>query len=167
MLAFILVMIGVLSRVIAHAPNFTPVIALALFGGMMLEKRQALWMPLALMVISDMVIGLHQVIFFTWGSMLLISLLGYWQRENRSGLTVLGMSMMSAVVFFFVTNFGSWLAMYPHTVEGLIQCFVAGIPFFRNIFVSTLAYSAVLFGMHELVRMRVKDSRLAWIVSGI
>lgn len=167
MLAIIFLVIGIFSRVITHAPNFTPVIALALFGGMMLEKRQALWMPVALMIISDLIIGMHQVIIFTWGSMLLVSLLGCWQREHRSGLAVLGLGMASSVIFFVMTNFGAWLAMYPHTLEGFVQCYVAAIPFFRNTLVSTLAYSAVLFGMHELVRMRVKDSRLAWIVSGI
>ena len=59
MLAIIFLVIGIFSRVITHAPNFTPVIALALFGGMMLEKRQALWMPAALMIISDLIIGMQ------------------------------------------------------------------------------------------------------------
>ena len=165
MLAAALLVIGVLSRVIFHAPNFTPVLALALFGGMYLKKRQALWMPLALMVISDLVIGMHDMMLLTWGSILLISALGYWQREKRSAGRVFGMSLVSAVLFFVVTNFGAWLVMYPKTLEGFIQCYTLAIPFFRNSLVSTMVYSGVLFGVYEIVARSVKETKLAWLTA--
>ena len=164
MLAIALLVIGIFSRVIFHAPNFTPVLALALFGGMYLGRKQSLWMPLALMIVSDLIIGVHNMMLLTWGSILLISVLGYWQRERRTVGYVFGMSMVSAILFFVITNFGAWLVMYPKTLEGFTQCYTLAIPFFRNSLASTLVYSGILFGVYEMIAVRVKETKLSWLV---
>ena len=166
MLAIALLLIGILSRMIFHAPNFTPVLALALFGGMTLKKEQALWMPLALMAVSDLIIGLHDMIALTWGSIFLISLLGLWQRQHRGAGRILMMSVFSSAVFFVVTNFGAWLIMYPKTVQGFIECYMLAVPFFRNTLAGTVVYSGVLFGIYELTARRVRGTRLAWMAEG-
>ena len=101
MLALIIISFGILSRVIVHTPNFTPVLSMALFGGMYLKGRQAVVVPLALMVISDFIIGFHHVMFFTWGSIVLISVLGLWLKKRKNFATVLGASIVSAVVFLW------------------------------------------------------------------
>jgi len=167
MLAIIFLLIGILSRLMTHTPNFTPILALALFGGMTLKKDQAVWFPLTLMILSDLILGLHALIPLTWGSLLMISLLGRRQRQaGRSAAGVAGLSLLSAVIFFVLTNLGAWLVMYPRTWAGLAQCFVLAIPFFRNTLFSTLLYSGVLFGMHELAARRVRGTSLAWMVGG-
>lgn len=164
MLAFGILFLGIVSRLVFHLPNFTPVIALALFGGVYLKRSQAVYVPLALMAISDLVLGLHATMPFTWGSVLLISLIGLWVRNRKSVSTVLGSSLASAVLFFVVTNFGAWLTMYPLTSEGFRACYIAAIPFFRNTLVSTLVYSAILFGLYEAVALRVRNTRLASVL---
>src|ERR1039458_7788713 len=141
MLALIIITFGILSRVIVHTPNFTPVLSLAFLGGMYLKGRQAVLVPLALMVISDLIIGFYPLMYLTWGSILLISVLGFLLKERRNFAAVLGGSIISAVVFFIVSNFGSWLVLYPHTVDGLRQCYILAIPFFRSTMMSTVAYS--------------------------
>ena len=103
MLALIIISFGIFSRVIVHTSNFTPILSLALFGGMYLKGRQAVLVPLALMVISDLIIGFHSMIFFTWGSIVLISIFGLWLKKRKNFLTVLGASFASAVIFFIVT----------------------------------------------------------------
>lgn len=165
MLAVTLLLIGIMSRFIVHAPNFTPVVALALFGGMFLKKEKALWMPLAMMVISDLFLGLHEAVLFTWGSVLLISLLGQWEKSAKSLPRVFGKSIAAAVLFFAVTNFGAWLTMYPLTMDGFVRCYMLAIPFFRNTLVSTVVYSGVFFGVYEMVARRVRDTKLAWIAA--
>jgi hypothetical protein len=35
---------------------------------------------------------------------------------------------------------------YPQTPAGLVDCYVAAIPFFQNTLLSNLFYSALLFG---------------------
>ncbi len=162
MLPIILMIIGILSRFIIHVPNFTPVVSLALFSGATFPRKYAVIFPLALMIASDMVIGFHSTILFTWGSIAVISLFGSTLRKNFTWAGVLGVNLWSAIFFFMVTNFGTWLwepNLYPHTIEGLRQCFIMAIPFFRSTLISTLLYSAVLFGAYEFVSSRVRANR--------
>ena len=165
MLAFVIIVFGVLSRIFLHWPNFTPVIALALFGGVHLGKTRGWVVPLSLMVISDLFIGLHATVLFTWGSVVLIALLGSRMRSRNNVPALLGTSVLAAVLFFLVTNFGAWLAMYPKTAAGLASCYVAAIPFFRNSLVSTVVYMALFCGLHEAVAAAVKNTRLAAVLS--
>ena len=161
MLALIIISLGILSRLIIHTPNFTPVLSMAFLGGMYLKGRQAVWVPVALMVISDLIIGSYPLMFVTWGSIALISLLGLWLRERKSYGTVLGGSILSAVIFFITTNFASWLTLYPHTMDGLRQCYILAIPFFRSTFISTVAYSLVFYAAYEWLLKRSQGTVLA------
>ncbi len=167
MLAFALLFLGVASRLLVHLPNFTPVLALALFGGVYLSPRRAIVMPLVMMMLSDLVIGLHDTIFFTWGSVLLISILGLILRSRKSILNVAWMASVSAVLFFVITNLGAWLMMYPKTFLGLQQCFVAAVPFFRDTLLSTLIYSAILFGGYEILAQWIIKTRWAAILKAV
>ena len=163
MLVFLFLLIGIASRFIIHIPNFTPVVALALFSGAYLPKRTAVLFPLSLMIISDLVIGLHETILFTWGSVALISILGFWTRHHRNPITILSSSLFSAVLFFLITNFGTWLMsnLYPLTLDGLKECFILAVPFFRATLLSTVIYTFAIFGLYELAAVRVKETRLA------
>jgi len=165
MLAIGLILIGILLRFIPHVPNFTPVAAIALFGGAYLNKKQSLLVPLLLMIISDIFIGMHNVVIFTWGSFILTAILGMWIKKHKSLLRITSMSLASSVLFYFVSNFGVWLmGWYPHTLSGLINCYIMAIPFLRNFTASTLLYTAVFFGAYELVARLVKDTKYAHVI---
>lgn len=166
MLAIGLLMFGVISRLIIHLPNFTPVIALALFGGVYLKKQQAVILPVLMMVIADLFIGIDATFPFTWGAMALIALMGLGVRKDKSFTAVAGSSLLASVLFFLVTNFGVWLVqnMYPRTLVGLIECYIMAIPFFGPTLVSTVVYTAVLFGGYEWAAVRLQKTRLAHIV---
>lgn len=166
MLAVGLLMLGVISRLIIHLPNFTPVIALALFGGVYLRKRQAVILPVLIMIIADLFIGIDATFPFTWGSMAAIALIGLWVRKNKNFTAVAGSSLLSSALFFLVTNFGVWLVlnMYPRTLAGLIECYVMAIPFFGPTLVSTVVYTAVLFGGYEWAAVRLQKTRFAQVV---
>jgi len=161
MLAFLLLFVGILSRLVLHTPNFTPVIALALFGGSFLKKKYALLLPLLLMMISDIIIGLHGTILFTWGSVLLIAAIGIRLRARRDIRMFLSSGIVSALLFFIITNFGAWLTMYPHTFEGLKTCYIAAIPFFRMTLISTLVYGGIFYGLYEILAAFIKRTRFA------
>ena len=167
MLPFFLMILGMISRFIIHVPNFTPVVSMALFSGATFPKRYATIVPLALMIISDIFIGFHSTILFTWSSIAVISLFGMFLRRNSSWAGILGVNLWSAIFFFTVTNFGTWLwepNLYPHTMEGLKQCFIMAIPFFRSTLISTLLYSAVLFGANEFVGALARTKRWARVL---
>jgi hypothetical protein len=163
-LALMVLVFGLLTRFMPHEPNFTPVLALALFGGVYLKRSHALLLPLALMMMSDIVLGLHPVIAFTWGSIFLISCIGLWVRKSQSITHVAAGSLASAFLFFVVTNFGCWLAYYPHTWEGFVSCYTLAVPFFRGTLVSTLLYTVILFGGYELLASQIKKTRLAFVL---
>ena len=165
MLALSLILIGILLRFMPHADNFTPVAAIALFAGAYLKRRHAVIVPLVLMAVSDIFIGMHNVLIFTWGSFILASLLGLFIRKNKSFLRITGMSLLSSLVFFIVTNFGVWaMGWYPPTLAGLVNCYIMGLPFLRDFTVSTLLYSAVFFTAYEVIARRVKETKLAKVL---
>jgi hypothetical protein len=160
MLALIIITFGILSRIVLHTPNFTPVLALALFGGMYLKGRQGIWVPLVLMAVSDIAIGFHDTMVYTWGSILVISLMGLWLKNHKSFLNVTVGSILASILFFIVTNFGAYLSLYPHTWAGLQECYIAAIPFYRSMLVSTVAYSLVLFVGYEYLLKRRENFAL-------
>ncbi|MFH0754587.1 MAG: DUF6580 family putative transport protein [Candidatus Omnitrophota bacterium] len=160
-LALGLLFLGVLARFMPHAPNFTPVLAVALFGAVYLKRSYALILPLSLMMVTDIFLGLHPVVAFTWGSILLVSCIGLWVRTRLSVTNVVIGSLASAMLFFVVTNFGVWLTYYPQTWEGFVSCYTLAIPFFRTTLASTAVYAIVMFGGYELLAMSFKKTRLA------
>lgn len=136
-----------LARLIPHPPNFTPVGAMALFGGACLaDRRLALLVPLAAIFLSDLVIGLHVLIPVVYGSFAVNVLLGRWLRSRRTLVNTAAVALAGAVQFFVVTNFACWLLWYPHTAEGFAACYVAAIPFFQNTLMGDAVFATALFG---------------------
>jgi hypothetical protein len=137
------------SRLIPHPPNFSPIAAMALFGGAAFaDKRAALVMPLAGLFLSDLVLGFYRITPVVYGSFALIVCLGFWVRQGRNVRRITAAAVLSALLFFAITNFGVWALghWYPKTPAGLADCYVAAIPFFQNTLLSNLFYSALLFG---------------------
>ncbi len=162
MLAIFLIILGVGSRLVVHTPQFTSILAVAFFAGLYLKGWQALVVPLALMIVSDLIIGFHDTMFFTWGGMFLVSALGLWLQSRKNLVTVLGGSIASAMIFFVVSNFGAWLSpLYPHTMAGLRECYIMAIPFFRSTLLSTVAYSLVLYAAYEWLLKRAQGTSLS------
>ena len=166
MLAACLLAIGIFSRLVIHVDNFTPVIALALFGGVYLKKKQAIFLPLALFAITDIIIGFHQTMLFTWGSVALIVMIGLAVRRNKNWATVLGGGLFSAILFYIVTNFGVWImmGMYPMSLAGLVECYTAAIPFFRSSLTGTLLFGLILFCGYEAIAAVARKTRLSHVL---
>lgn len=161
-LAVILILFAVSSRLLPHPPNFTPIAALALFGGVYLQKRWALLIPMLAMLISDSLIGFHALMPWVYGSFLLTGLIGLWLKKHKQPQFILGAVIMSSLLFFVVTNFGVWVlpvSGYPHTLAGLVQCYVAAIPFFKTELLGTLMYTSVLFLLYEAVVRAIAPER--------
>jgi hypothetical protein len=164
MIVYALIFFGFMMRLLPHGANFEPVAAIALFSGAFLDKRTAPWVPLAVMMVSDLVIGLHDVVPYTWGAFVLIAFIGMYLRERRTPANILAASLLSATVFFAISNFGVWLAWYPHTADGFAMCYIKAIPFFRNTLAGTVMYSAALFGIYELARRVVVSPKLRTVL---
>lgn len=163
MLAIGLIILGVVSVIIYHPQNFTAVIAVALFAGTYLSRKQAIAVPLGLFIIKDMFIGFHALIFFTWGSIVVIALMGMRMRSKRNFKSIALTSLGAAVFYYIITNFGVWLfySTYPKSLLGLAECYIVAIPYFRGTLVSTILYTALLFGIYEYAALKLKNTRLA------
>ncbi|PYK37843.1 MAG: hypothetical protein DME49_10030 [Verrucomicrobia bacterium] len=157
----VIVGLAALSRLLPHPPNVTPIAAMALFAGAHFRNRKAAFLlPIAAMFLSDLVLG-----FAVYGSALLKSqpvvyfcmltavAIGRLIRTNRSALKIASPTFGNAVMFYLVTNFAVWAwgALYPRTWSGLIACYTAAIPFFRNSLIGDITFVALLFGGFALL----------------
>ena len=162
MIAYILITLGFFMRLIPHVPNIVPIAAIVIFAGAYLDKRIVPWLPLAIMALSDLIIGVHQTMFFTWGAFILIGFMATRLKDNRTMLNMFGGTVLAAIAFFIISNFGAWLVMkeYPLTANGLFVCYVRAIPFFRNALVSNVVFIFVFSGVYEFAKKHVTGSNL-------
>ena len=164
---FSVILTAALLRLLPHWPNFTPIAAMALFAGTYFDRKQyAFAIPVAAMFISDLIIGLLANMPAVYLSFAITVVLGMAIRKKVTVGSVLMASISSAIIFFLITNFSSWLAMslYPKNFTGLIECYIAGLVFFRdttygfsffmNDVLGTTFFSAVFYGAFYLVQMR-------------
>ncbi|HEV2281715.1 MAG TPA: DUF6580 family putative transport protein [bacterium] len=154
-LPYALIAAATLLRLAPHAPNFQPMDALALFGGAILPGAWAFVVPLGTVALSDAVLGFYGVgMIWVYASYVVIVVLGRHALRRRSMRGVGGTALVSAVLFYLITNFGEWLGpLYPHTSAGLAASYIAAIPFFGNTVLSDLAYSLALFGIYDAARL--------------
>lgn len=144
---YIKVAIGVLialsaSRFIPHPPNFTSLIALSFYIPALFGRKYIVVVILSFFV-TDLIIGFHPTLLFTWGSVLIIGLTSNYFK-NLLSMRMLG-CLLGALIFFIITNFGVWLqGGYEYSMNGLIICYILAIPFFGNTFIATLIYSFLI-----------------------
>lgn len=148
----IIILLAVVARLIPHAPNFAPIGGLALFSGASFKKKWALIIPLSAMFISDIFLGFHSTMPYVYGSFIVIALIG-GLLKNHKWQSLISASLISSVLFFFITNFGVWAtgSMYQKNLIGLTQCFAFGVPFFRNTLISDLFYTFSFFYGYRLL----------------
>ena len=137
-----------LSRIIPHPPNFTPVLAMAVFMPYLTRNLySAMVVPLSAMFVSDLYLGFHPFMFWVYGSILLGTTLSQYTMSIKKTYIHLGTNALaSSVIFFIITNFAVWMSgtMYPHTLDGLILCYTMAIPFFGNTLAGTFFYVSLL-----------------------
>ncbi len=165
-----MIVAAVITRLaMSGVPNVSPVTALALFSGALLADRKlALAIPLIVMFCSDLIIGLHNTLLFVYGAFVMVGLVGIALAGRLSGGVVMVASLFSSLVFFLVTNFGVWLIAdyYPLTLEGLITCFVAALPFFHYSLLGDLLFTGILFGGYALLERHIPALHRPHKVSG-
>ncbi len=142
----IIILLAVIARLIPHVPNFAPIGGLALFSGSNFKNKIALLIPLSAMFISDIFLGFHSTIPYVYVSFIIIALIGGLIKNNKWQSLALA-SVTSSILFFIITNFGVWAtgSMYVKNLNGLMQSYVMGLPFFRNTLISDLFYSFTFF----------------------
>lgn len=157
LIAGTLIVLAILGRLVPHPDNFTPLAAVALLGGAVLPARWALVLPAAAVIISDLIIGLHPLIAFTWGSFIAIALFSHFYLKKITVMGVATASVGASALFYLVSNFGVWLEgkLYAPTWHGLVECYINALPFFKSTLAGDLMFTAVPFGLYALATRAV------------
>ncbi len=146
---------GVLARLIPHSPNFVPITALALVGGLYLPRKMAYIVPSAAMLASDLFIGFYHplIMVSVYGCLLFATYMGTWAKKHKNVGTIVAVTFASSILFYFATNTMVWAfgALYPRTFAGLMESYYLALPFFRNSLLSDFFYTGVLVGGIEVV----------------
>jgi hypothetical protein len=154
---FSTIMIGAILRLVPHWPNFTPIAAMALFGGAYFSKKYlAFVIPLAAMFLSDLVLGLHEWLIPVYVSFAIVVGIGMLLRNRVKAGSVLLATLSSSIIFFLLTNFAVWMGspFYAQDATGLLACYTAGLPFLNNGVLGDLFFSTVFFGGFYLVQLK-------------
>jgi len=158
-LVVIMIVAGAMMRLIPHWPNFTPIAAIALFGGTFLKRKDlAFLVPVAAMLLSDLIIGFHSTMLPVYLSFIAIVGMGLVLKRRLTVVNTISASLAASIIFYLVTNFASWasgMMPYPMNVAGLMQSYIAGLPFFFNGILGDLFYTSVLFGALYFVTSRL------------
>ena len=159
-----IILIAAFSRLIPHPYNFTPIAAMALFGGAYFtNKKWAFAIPLLAMFVSDVSLAfINNFMLFdvmrlvVYGCFIIITCLGLLLQNKIKPLSIIGTSLVGSILFFAVTNFAVWATglTYPMNSTGLIACYTAALPFFQNTLLGDLIYCGVLFGSFEFAKQK-------------
>ena len=149
----ILITILAFSRLMPHPPNFTPLLGMAVFSGVIFDRKiLAFVVPLVAMLLSDLVIGFHSSMPIIYFAIMLNVGVGFLLVSKFSYLKSILALVSGALIFFIVTNFAVWLGsgIYSQDLNGLISCYIMALPFFQNTLLSSLVYGLGAFYLFDL-----------------
>jgi Family of unknown function (DUF6580) len=148
-----LVALAVAVRLVSETPNFNAVTAAALFAGFYFRNRlTALCVPLLAMSVSDVFLGgyamgmmaavyLSLMVPIAWRGIL---------RRRLSPLSVGSGAMCATLAHYLLSNGAVWYAWYPHSWQGVVECYTVALPFLANSISSNVLFSAGFFGLYAL-----------------
>ena len=147
----------VLSRVVPHPPNFTPILAGIIF--LPFIKKDFIFsmiVPIAVMLISDFIIGMHSLMFWTYLPILILSFLAFYFYQD-SFWRVINLAIFSPIIFFILSNFGVWVnsAKYSRDFSGLVECYIYAIPFYASSAISCILFSIVFYLIRQLIFKKI------------
>ncbi len=171
-----LIFAAAFSRVIPHMPNFSPLGAIALFGaGYFARRWQAFVIPLTATWLSDLFINnviyakyypdftwFYQGFYWQYSSYSLISLVGILIFTKVTPLRILASALSSTTIFFLITNFSAWPGepSYTQDLQGLIDCYVAGLPYLKGTLLGDLFYATLLFSGFTILQRKYPSLRV-------
>ncbi|MDP9038730.1 MAG: hypothetical protein M3O02_05565 [Acidobacteriota bacterium] len=180
MLAFAVLLLAILSRVLPHAFhavswNFTALGGSLLFFGSQLADTAAnrtrtaakLGIAILLLMATDFYLTVFAFGYpfqvrgyvVTWVWYAAVCALSTRWLAKPSAASVIGGVLASATSFFVLSNLTVWAggALYPRTAAGLAACYAAAVPFYRNDLVSTALTAGALFGLPVLAARIVQS----------
>ena len=150
------ILLGILTRIIPHPPNFTALGAIALFGGAFIyDKKFAFTIPVFIMIISDFILG-YNMSLSVYLSFIIMVFIGLYLQKKQNSLRIINAALIGSLVFFVITNFSVFLtsSLYPKSIIGLVECYTLAIPFFINTLAGNITYSLIMFYGYNAIYKR-------------
>ncbi len=179
----LIIFTAALMRLFPHMPNFAPIGAMALFGGAYLNRKYAAVIVIVTMILSDYLLIyvhpfssqfitfshlypftalLHATTPYVYGSFLLNVGIGMWVGRHKSAENIVLASMSSSLLFFFITNFGVWVAgNYARDLTGLWESYMMGLPFLRATVFGDIFYNGLFFSIYYIIAERFVHKKIA------
>jgi hypothetical protein len=177
----LLIAAGAFARFIPHIPNFTPVEGLTIFGAAYLSRNyMAVLFPFIFIYMTDFIINntiarayfpevngivwFSQYMIFNFLAILAIVFASRAILKVANARNVAISSILSSLIFYLVTNFGVWInptSIFSKDFSGLMQTYIAGLPFLRTSIISTLFFSMILFGSYYLIGLILEHRKQA------
>lgn len=151
---------------ISALSNFSPVGAMALFGGAYFSRYKSFLFPLLTLWVSDLLLNrlvfygewrlFYEGFYWTYGAFALMVLVGKTLLRRVTIARFISAAILTVAIHWVVTDIGVWLSgmTYPQTAAGFWACLVAAIPFERNLLVGTVTYGALMFGLFEWMKAK-------------
>jgi hypothetical protein len=148
--------------------TFTPIGALALFGGTYFSGRfKPFALPLLTLFVSDVFLSLtvykqynmgflYMGWYWTYGAFVLMTLVGKLIVRKVTVQNVFLAAVACVLIHWVVTDFGVWLqgTMYTKDFQGWLLCMTAAIPYELRFAAGAFIYSAILFGTFEWLQQQ-------------
>lgn len=153
-LAIVLIFLGAVSRLMHLPPNIAAVTGVAIFAGYAISNRWlALLVPVLAMVLADVFLGLYPSIVFTYAGMIAGVFIARALLKPLTPVRLIATTFLASFAFFVISNFGTWAeGYYGYTLEGLVACYIAAIPFWQNSLIADFTSTALIFGLYLLAR---------------
>ncbi|HYF05667.1 MAG TPA: DUF6580 family putative transport protein [Patescibacteria group bacterium] len=158
---------AVASRLVPHYPNMGVVTALSIFAAAYLPLRTALVLTLAVRLVSDYFLGFFSLplMVAVYGSHMFGAFAGAWLRKQENSnyryAKIFGAGLISAIVFFLVTNFALlYPGSYPQNLSGIVQSYINALPFFRGTLLGDIGYTFALFALYDA---NAAVTKLSWV----
>jgi hypothetical protein len=167
MLAYLFVLLALAFKLnfVPHAFGFSPVAASLLFFGARGPRRMA-WLPVLMFAGADVFLTKYSYGYpltadhlVTWAWYGVAIALGMMLRRDARPALIGKAVVARSVSFFLVSNFAVWAvwAMYPKTLHGLLDCYVAAVPFYRTELAGDVLFAGVMFGSAALISSMQKE----------
>jgi hypothetical protein len=142
-----LIILIIISRIIPHPHNFTPIISFAIMGSWLFQNQmKTIILTFIIMVTSDLILGFYENIFYVYAALLFI-ILSFAKNKKYNYQNLILKGFLGSLIFFVLTNFCVWIFedIYPKTLSGIFSCFIYAIPFFKNTLISTVMFNYIIF----------------------
>ena len=160
---------------ISPLANFSPVGAMALFGGAYFNKQwKAFGFPLLMLFLSDLVLQqtvfkdygngiLYEGWYWVYGAFALMTLAGRWLLKKITIRTFIVSVLVCVLIHWTITDIGVWYGskIFSQNLEGYINCLVVAIPYEWRFLTGTLVYGIILFGLFEWMQQRNSIPKMA------